>query len=643
MGTSPSLPWKTINKLNLSAHLLRAGDSVLFNRGDSFYGQIIPKVPGAEGAPITYGVYGTGPKPVISGFSTISSWKSIGRNIWEADLPKRIMTVNEVVINDALQPIGRYPKATALNNGYLAIQSHTDFSSIIDPSLTGSPDFTGGEIVIRMNHWILNKQKITSQMDGTLTFSLFTKKTYPLVDGSGYFIQNHPAALSQNGDWYYDPSTNKIGIYEDSRPSGIKVPAIDQLVTIDHKDYLTFRGLSFKGANTKAIDNRGSSHFTVDHCDFNFSGTYAMHISGASDIVLSNNTVSNSLNDGILVAGNKSENVMVKNNTITNTGTIAGMGVSGDQQYMAMIIRVNKNAVIEHNTITNTGYIPLNFYGNDILIKNNVIDHYSYVKDDGGGIYIYNGHASSLGGEPPQLSNINIQDNIVSNGIGAPNGTKDRGSLAQGIYMDNNSNHVNITGNTVFNIIAYGSLNNSPQSIRMTGNTFFNVGEAMHLGRYQNDGGSPAAGGQDIKGLDIENNIFIANSSVRSFIQYLDLAVNFPSPSTVQSRIRSMGTIDNNYYDGPRPLVFEYRYRNDKNSKWITSKLSYAQWKSFTGYDLNSIVLPVMNDQFQFEYNPTDTIKTVTLDGAYIDVTGKRYPGAIDLLPYTSLVLEKHS
>ena len=48
---------------------------------------------------------------------------------------------------------------------------------------------------------------------------------------------------------------------------------------------------------------------------------------------------------------------------------------------------LENGAIIEYNTIKNTGYIPLIFSGNNILIKNNIIDNYLLVKQDGGGIY----------------------------------------------------------------------------------------------------------------------------------------------------------------------------------------------------------------------------------------------------------------
>src|SRR5690606_17938437 len=68
-GTSQSSPWKSINKLSAYFSNLKAGDKVLFRRGDTFYGGISVNKGGSAGSPITIGAYGSGEKPVITGFT----------------------------------------------------------------------------------------------------------------------------------------------------------------------------------------------------------------------------------------------------------------------------------------------------------------------------------------------------------------------------------------------------------------------------------------------------------------------------------------------------------------------------------------------------------------------------------------------
>src|SRR6185312_3861507 len=99
-GTSTSTPWN-LAKVNSFASSLVPGDQVLFNRGDVFYGSLTISKSGSSGNPITYGAYGTGANPIISGFnSTAITWSNLGGNIWESSAAvSALTTLNMVVIN----------------------------------------------------------------------------------------------------------------------------------------------------------------------------------------------------------------------------------------------------------------------------------------------------------------------------------------------------------------------------------------------------------------------------------------------------------------------------------------------------------------------------------------------------------------
>lgn len=643
---NPATPWQTLSKLNSFFENILPGDSILLKRGDTFCGTLIVSKSGMADKPIVISAYGNGSKPVISGFSNISSWTALDHNIYEAVVPKKGESINCVVINGKLQPIGRYPKLTAGNGGYLNFESHSEDSQITDIQLTDVPNWTGGEIVIRKNHWVIDRTPIASHKGNVLNFMPVTT-FYKLVNGSGYFIQNHPSALTQNGDWCYDYATGKIKIYCTTVPPEVKVSTIDQLVTISSKSWIQLSYISFEGANTRALDVNNAESIGVDSCDFNYSGTFAVSLNQISgDIQFKNNRISNSLSNAVSIrtARPGKSFCTVRNNIITNTGIIAGMGLSGDGKYNAMSVMSGNGAVIEYNTIKKTGYIPLNFSGNNILIKNNIIDSFLMVKQDGAGIYTWNG-----GNPVKQFTNRTIIGNIVSNGIGNPYGTFDRitegiGGKANGIYMDNNVNNVEILDNTIFNISNKGNHNNSPSQITMKGNTFFNVGYCFDFYRFVDDGTSPANGGQDITDMNIQNNIFFTTSPEQKAVGYSDRGVNFPNESTIRERISSMGTIDNNYYHLPNELAFTYSYRNDKSNPFITAPpLTFENWKAFTGYEKNGkIIPPIPSNRVRFEVNASKEDKKIELEEAYNGVDGKLYKGSITLKPFTSIILLKN-
>jgi hypothetical protein len=81
-GIAESAAWKSLEKIN-SAELI-PGDHVRFKSGGLWRGQLLPKS-GAEGTPIVYGAYGTGPKPILHGSISRSSpedWAEAAPGVW---------------------------------------------------------------------------------------------------------------------------------------------------------------------------------------------------------------------------------------------------------------------------------------------------------------------------------------------------------------------------------------------------------------------------------------------------------------------------------------------------------------------------------------------------------------------------------
>ena len=83
-GTSTSSAWKTLNKVN--SKTFSPDDNVLFNKGNTFYGRLMPKGSGTATQHITFGSYGSGQKPIITSVQSINhTWTNIGGNIWKSN------------------------------------------------------------------------------------------------------------------------------------------------------------------------------------------------------------------------------------------------------------------------------------------------------------------------------------------------------------------------------------------------------------------------------------------------------------------------------------------------------------------------------------------------------------------------------
>jgi len=81
-GRSQQTPWKTIARVNRQP--LLPGDSVLFRRGDLWRETLKPLSSGGPGKSITFGAFGSGPRPIISGSNPIdwTEWKREGLSLF---------------------------------------------------------------------------------------------------------------------------------------------------------------------------------------------------------------------------------------------------------------------------------------------------------------------------------------------------------------------------------------------------------------------------------------------------------------------------------------------------------------------------------------------------------------------------------
>ncbi|RAJ92457.1 hypothetical protein LX87_04787 [Larkinella arboricola] len=378
---NPATPWKTISKLNSYFSSLQPGDSVLFKRGETFFGQIIVSKSGSANLPITIADYGSGSKPIVSGFIKLSNWISRGNGIWETAHSDLTNSVNILTINGQVEPMGRYPNVDAANKGYLTYESHIGNTRITDNQLNSNQNWTGAEVVIRKNRWILDRGTITQHSGTSLTYS--GSSHYQAEDNFGYFIQNHLATLDKSGEWYFNENSKKVYIYLNSNlsPSNkiIKAASINTLIQVWEKSYIKFENLIIEGANNNIFDIYGSKNITIRNCNLRSGINGAVGINNIS-LLVEESEILDSSNNGIFFLS--TDNTIIRNNSIKNTGIINGLGNNGDDTYQALILRGSNN-LIEKNTIVNAGYSAIRFEGNNIIIKNNFINKFNLVKDDG--------------------------------------------------------------------------------------------------------------------------------------------------------------------------------------------------------------------------------------------------------------------
>ena len=554
---APITPWKTIAKLNAMFPGMLPGDSLLFKRGENYYGTVIVSSSGSQ-QPIVIAAYGVGSNPTITGFATLSGWVSLGSNKWKTTCSGCKNTVNMLRVGDVPFPAGRYPDGTDANGGYLTVTAHVNNEKIIDTNLTAGINWAGADIVIRKNRWIVDKHSITAQNQDTISYNNTDWFGYPPTDHYGYFIQNHPAAINRFGEWCFNTFSKEIQIELSNSAilPTVEVSTIDTLFIIHNSNNIVVSDLTFRGSNLAAIDIENSHSIKISNCRFEYNGANAINAYLGNGLSVLNNFISYSNNNAFMA--NSCFSTTIKGNSIQHTGLLVGSGKNNDDSYQAIILRGNNN-IIEQNKLDSTGYIPIRFEGDSVLVKNNFITNFCIVKDDGGGIYTWHSFEDTT-------ANINrtIIGNLIINGVGNGAGTANPNYLpAAGIYCDGNAGNVTIVDNTVANCKQSGLYFNNPHDMNIKGNLIYNNGTQLMIS-HGNESVNSFCGNNNVK-----NNILVSKETAQ-------LAKVIES---VHNDIYSLSQSDSNYYC--RPLDDNFVISSNAMLLGATTNYGYSleQWR----------------------------------------------------------------
>jgi hypothetical protein len=607
---NPSTPWRTITKLNSIESSLAAGACVLFRRGETFTGSISISASGNDGSPITIGAYGTGPRPIVNGFATVSEWSSLGGNIWEsADEVSTVADLNMVAVGGNNTPVGRMPKT-----GYWPITDAThDSVSDAEHINAATENWTGAEVVVRQVRWVLDRFQITSSAGDTLSFS--SSSSYDPEAGWGYFIQKDARTLTEQNDWYYNPTSHHLRMFSAGEPSNVRVATLEVGASVEGAQHVVFDNVSFVGFNNAGVDTNANAFITVQNCEFGYIGRDGIYAyPNSPNLVVTASQFSEINSTAILAAS--SDDALISGNTLYNIGNIPGMGASGDGGYEGIVANGN-HGEIAYNTIRNVGYVGIKWDGEGTIVRNNFVDTTGYIKDDGGAIYTYPSQAQESYAEQRV-----VRDNIVINMIGAGAGSPSPDtSEAHGIYNDGTSANVDYINNT----IAHGQLGlflNGAHESTSTGNTIYDCARGLYLLKYNT---------VEISNISLQNNILVARTASQYSAYFEPMSESMPASFSSDHNVFARPINDRS----GMPTVWM-----DQNGENVY--MTVAEWSAHTGQDAASSISPVTaasEGDIRFEYNGTAASRDIALDGNYVDMMNTPRSGTISLGAYQSIVL----
>lgn len=635
----------------LAGRTFVSGDSVLLKRGDTFTGTLIPQ------SNVIYSAYGTGPQPIISGLATLTSWTSIGGGKYEKTISSPpTNTLNMVLFDGVLQPIGRYPKTDSGNASYINITSSSATNTLFQASegvlkntaISSLPSFVGGEVVQRTYEWLTDRGTVTAQAGDSVRYNAipapyaYDIHAYAPQNNHGFFFQNHVNCLTALGDWSYNQTTKKITMYfgaGNPTTHTIQVATVDSLCYLRQKTGVTIRNITFTGANEYAIllDSATTCTFknlSITNIGINGIGREDDRSTrlGTHHITVDSCEINNVLNNGI--NGTESANWTITNTHLDSIGMVEGMGRSGEGQYMGMY-EIGANSLIENNHVEWTGYDGIYFSGNNTIVRYNHVHNYCAIKIDGGGIYTYGATGTN------RLLYKNIvhegKGNHYGLGLTEPDNPFQYGQV-HGLYMDGYTTGVTLRGNSSFGNDDSGMWIGSNGEITADSNTLYDNKTAQLRGYDVNRAWT---------NIVSKRNILFAKAQGQR-VMHLD--INYPTSSYPQF------TSDSNYMCRPIWEPFGINANGFSVLTWdahtdggVIYNLpdgkfkSLDVWKTYSGKDAATVkTYTTVTDtsKIRFEYNATGSNTAVNFEGfTYKDPAGVSYSNSATLAPYSSLVL----
>lgn len=481
-----------------------ANDRFFFKRGETFPGSLTVNKAGVD--ILTYGI---GTPPLFSGWTTLSqanvNWTTVATNIYEITVTGGLSAqLLMCTVNGAFQHQGRTPNynpVTDFGGGWYRTENHEADSALMD--LSGTPkvalpsvtNWTGAQIVVRTYDYVIDTAQIlTHKVSGTgsrLSFS--SAKIYntgvdagAIPNGYGFFIQQDPRTLDQQGEWYYNhtATTKKFRIYLTSAPSNytIRIPTVDRGIVVGSGvDGVIIDGIRFEGYNRDGValqrlaSGNGANNTLIQNCEFQWLRSAVFHDDGDCD---GTSVIGCSARDISFVAfyGRNTGNFTVRESSGRHIGLWPGMGSWGIGYMFSWTTKNGGN--FSRNYVDSVGWAGIRGNGSFMNIDSNVIKNYAMILNDVSGVYI--------GNTDTYFSNRTVRHNVIINGYGNVKGTPQENTAPQniawrayGIYPDDFANNIEISHNVVTGIRDAAFLFHNNWNLNVHDNLFIGGGRQV--------------------------------------------------------------------------------------------------------------------------------------------------------------------
>ncbi len=567
-GTSPSEAWQTITQLNTIS--LSPGDSVLFECGSIFRGEIDLMFSGTQDSFIYFGQYGNGALPIISGAKEATGWSLYDGNIYQAPFTNN---VTQLFADDKLMTIARFP-----NHGYLFQKGAISDTAFADSSLTeGTNYWKGATVRMRMNDRAWEIRTVDSSASGEIY--LQTPFLFPILYGYGYYMDNLFSLLDTTSEWYYS-STGEIFFYSPlgTDPSSLEVEASEYfygLKIIGSVSFIQIENIYFEKQQLAGIQlSDSSSNISIENCLFEQQGQVGIEMnSGGTSVTILKNTFNSIQSIGI--RGVSVDSISISQNSFKNIGLLPGYGVYDELNGFPVVLDVSEFVEVSKNEMDSSGNGGISLTGNNCLVERNVIRNSFLIANNSGAIL----NSNSLNHD-----NV-ISDNFIYSPLGNNEATPGNLIYSNGISLSDTCVGCRIFHNTIIEASGDGILLDARSA-------FYSIENNLIFGCKESqmkivDG----VVSNSTTGNEVRRNVFYAISEDQDVVQLHSKFLAF-----------SPAAFDTNYYFNPYDY---YSFdRNLEDSVTYDFRYTLQQWQSETAEDQNSKSTFFNRDRF----SPIDSL-----------------------------------
>jgi hypothetical protein len=576
---SQSTPWVSAAKFNSIQSSLGVGDTVYFQRGQTFPGTWRLTASG-----IVWTDYGTGPDPVIGGMTPLT-FSGSGSN-FTAACSGCTASTNLFTMDTYPQVFGQTPNAPYQWITFIPGSSST--TTVYAPSFFATaPALT--RVGVFSSAYTQDNAAVTAQTTSQITVS--PALSYNNVGGNGFFYYSTPDTL---GEWSYSGGAG--GAITANSVSGhtCAAPSADTVIYVTgSNDKLS--GIAVQGGNKGLVIANGYADSVVND-SLEYSGQDG--IDGSGNRLYINGCWIKNIENSAIDQTATDTGWQIFNTTIKNVGMWRGMGQNGTAQ-MEGINAPGPMTVIRYLTSDSTGFNAIyTGRGDSTFVDSSHIHHCNLRLTDGAAVYAY---------RPSVVTPVYgdfcraVFADFCGNSNALLGTTNTISSASYAFYADSHSNGWTVSGLVSINNLSGGVLNHGP------GNAYSNL-----LVAGNGSGGfgflnSEYSGGPTLTGVTLSNSTFYGTGTDVLVFNY-----------TVNGDITTMLTSNGNkFYHGTSTTPFKTQSSTDGGTA-----RTLASWVSNTGQDASSTFQGLKLSAFG---NPAFSSATVHLPGVYTDITGVHY------------------